>query len=211
MHFVEEREYDRIILDLPTFSVDAVIMKHKTPTLSYCVREKNVKKIDDKILHKMKLNSGDWLQSIKNPEIQDSDDIFVNKVKYNVGKLRKSLITEKAGDSIAYLTDFRLDEATSINLHKMIQGCKIIVCESMYKNEDVKLAERNYHNIAKESAEIAKKAGAKKLFLIHISERYNPLEMLEILAQAREVFPQTFLPKGWREKLMRKTKKINAS
>ncbi|MCK5344457.1 MAG: hypothetical protein KAR20_13675, partial [Candidatus Heimdallarchaeota archaeon] len=210
-HFVEEREYERTILDLPTFSVDAVIMKHKTPTLSYCVHEKNLQKIDSKKLSEMKMNSGDWLQSLKNPEIHDSEDVFINKVKYNVGKLRKSLITEKSVDSIAYLTDFRLDEATSKNLHKMIQGCKIIVCESMYKNADIKLAERNYHNIAKESADIAKNAGAKKLFLIHISERYTSCEMREILEQAREVFPQTFLPKGWREKMIRKSKKNDVS
>ncbi len=210
-HFVEEREYDQTILDMPTFSVDAVIMNHKTPTLSFCVREKMFSKIDEKKLGKLNLNSGSWLQTLKNPEIPDSEEIIINGSKHNVGNLRNILLIEKSGDSIAYLTDFRLDSKTSVNLHKMIQGCKIIVCESMYKNADIQLAERNYHNIAQESAEIAKKAGAKKLFLIHISERYTPQQMLEILEEARKIFPQTYLPKGWREKLLHNSKKSDAS
>ena len=210
-HFVDEHEYDRTILDLPTFSIDAVIMNHKTPTLSFCVREKTLHKVDEKKLRKMNLSPGGWLQSLKNLEIPDSDNIFIDKTKHNVGKLRKRLFREKSGDSIAYLTDFRLDTKTSENLQKMIQRCKTIVCESMYDNADIELAERNYHLIARESAEIAKNTSAKKLYLMHISERYSPQEMLEILEQAREIFPQTFLPKGWREKLMRKSKKSDAS
>ena len=205
-HFVGEQSYERTILDLPAFYVDAVIMNHKTPSLSFCVREKTQPKIDDKKLGKLKLTPGSWIQNLKNYEITDSEDVFIDKAKHNVGNLRKSLLIKKLGDSIAYLTDFRLNKKTSEAQNNMIQGCKTIVCESMYNNADIKLAERNFHLIARESAEIAKNAGVRKLYLIHISERYTPQQMLGILEQVRAVFPQTFLPKGWREKLTRISK-----
>jgi ribonuclease Z len=205
-HFVEEVKFDRTILDLPTFYVDSIIMEHKTPTLSFCIREKPQQCIDEKKLQRLNLSKGAWLQVLKDKTKTDAEVMQVQGSKFTLGDLRKSLLTSKKTDSIAYLTDFRLNKRKASALKTMIEGCQIIVCESMYDNEDIDLAEKNYHLVASESAEIAKNAGAKKLYLIHVSERYTPAQMLGILEQAREVFPKTYFPKTWLKNLLRKTK-----
>jgi ribonuclease Z len=48
-----------------------------------------------------------------------------------------------------------------------------------------------FHSTAREAAQVAADAGAKKLVLGHFSSRYQDLNLL--LTQAREVFPETWL------------------
>ena len=53
---------------------------------------------------------------------------------------------------------------------------------------------RNYHMTAVQAAELARQAGAGKLMLIHLSDRYPPEEWPELLNEAREVFPGDIFP-----------------
>ena len=48
-----------------------------------------------------------------------------------------------------------------------------------------------FHSTAREAAQVAAAAGAKKLVLGHFSSRYQDLGIL--LSQAREVFPESYL------------------
>ena len=52
-------------------------------------------------------------------------------------------------------------------------------------------AHEKLHSTALEAAEIAKKAGVKKLLIGHFSARYDDLQPL--LDEARSVFPETYL------------------
>ena len=48
------------------------------------------------------------------------------------------------------------------------------------------------------TATLASEAGVGNLVLIHLSDRYPEPEWLEMLAEAREVFPETSFPSHWK-------------
>jgi ribonuclease Z len=64
----------------------------------------------------------------------------------------------------------------------------------MFRHELKENAAEKKHMTAVQAAEIAKTAGGiKKMGLIHYSPRYIKSDLNEMLREAREVFPDTFL------------------
>lgn len=93
----------------------------------------------------------------------------------------------KSGQSAAYCSDTAVfpEEA------EWLRGTDLIYHEATFADEHVDLAHKMYHSTAREAAQVAAAAGAKKLILGHFSSRYRDLNVL--LEQAREVFPETYL------------------
>jgi ribonuclease Z len=50
---------------------------------------------------------------------------------------------------------------------------------------------------ARRAAELAARAGVGRLVLFHLSRRYTPEGWVQLLGEARAVFPRTELPEGW--------------
>jgi ribonuclease Z len=50
---------------------------------------------------------------------------------------------------------------------------------------------------ARQAATLAARAGVGRLVLFHLSERYRPPEWLELLEEARAVFPRTVFAEHW--------------
>jgi ribonuclease Z len=111
--------------------------------------------------------------------------------------LQELLTTETAGDSIAYLTDFLLDDAAQDRLARALQGVGTVVCESQYRHADVELALRNGHMTATQAATLAKRADVERLVLFHLSDRYSRDEWRQLLAEAQAVFAATSFPSHW--------------
>ena len=63
-----------------------------------------------------------------------------------------------------------------------------LVIESTYLDAEADLARQFSHLTARQAAELAVKAGVKKLILTHISRRYREKD---VLAEAQSVFPNT--------------------
>jgi ribonuclease Z len=103
--------------------------------------------------------------------------------------IKNEWLTEQApkGKAYAFCADTRYTE--SIIEH--IQGADMIYHEATYLDNLRDRAIERFHSTAKQAAEIAKKAGVKKLLLGHFSSKYDTLEEFE--QEAREVFPDTDL------------------
>jgi ribonuclease Z len=188
--------FKQTILEGTGFSVEAVTMDHRTPTLAYVVREKPRRNIDTSRLSSLGLRPGPWLKQLKESS-DDSGSVVIDGVTHSMGELRETLMAETSGDSVAYLTDFLLDEMAIERLVKALQGCRVIVCEGQYRHSDSELARKNFHMTTVLSATLAKRAQAEELLLFHVSDRYRPAEWLEMLQEAREVFPNTHYPSHW--------------
>ena len=75
-----------------------------------------------------------------------------------------------------------------------VTGSDILICEGMFTDELAESAAVKKHLTAAQAASIAVQAGGVgKLGLIHYSPRYNDKEILKLLDEAKEVFPETFL------------------
>jgi ribonuclease Z len=72
---------------------------------------------------------------------------------------------------------------------KLARNCDVLIHDSTFDEELEEKANRYGHSSSVQAARIAKEAGAKQLFLTHISPRYEDGELLE--TQARKIFENT--------------------
>lgn len=177
--------------------VEAITMDHRTPSMAYGVREKPRRNIDTSRLASLGLKPGPWMKQLKEAPPDSSATVIIDGVARPVRELWDLLIVETPGDSVAYLSDFLLDEAAMERLAEVLRGCGAIICESQYRSTDADLAEKNHHMTSVQAAALAQRAGARELVLFHLSDRYRPAEWLEMLAEARRIFPNTSLPPHW--------------
>lgn len=71
----------------------------------------------------------------------------------------------------------------------LADGADVLIHDSTLGPDGSEQASEFGHSTSVEAAEVAKKAGVRRLFLIHMSPRYDDVDELE--AEARKVFPDT--------------------
>lgn len=83
-------------------------------------------------------------------------------------------------------------------LRAAAQGADLLVHEATFSQADLDRAKETGHSTAREAAELAAAAGVRRLVLTHISPRYSR-EAPELLAEARALFPETFVARDGME------------
>jgi ribonuclease Z len=94
-----------------------------------------------------------------------------------LGPLQKGLKLVVVGDS-----------GKTDNLLEVCRDADALVIESTYLDEETQMAAEFSHLTARQGAELAIKAGVKKLILTHISRRYREKDVLK---EAQAIFPNT--------------------
>jgi ribonuclease Z len=195
-HEEGEQPYDRTLLEGAGFLVEAVTMDHRTPTVAYVIREKARRNVDMSRLASLGLRPGPWLKQLKEGS-SASGHLVIDGVTHSMDELRKALIVETPGEAMAYLTDFLLDAPAMERLSDTLKGCGTIICEGQYRHADLDLARKHFHMTTVLSATLAQRAGVRELVLFHLSDRYLPPDWIEMLREAREIFPNTHYPPQW--------------
>lgn len=85
------------------------------------------------------------------------------------------------------------DTRPAKNSYRLAQNADVLVHESTFAAGEEKLARSYFHSTCLQAAQIAKKAGVKRLFLDHVSARYTGPAGRKLEQQARKVFPHTDL------------------
>lgn len=80
------------------------------------------------------------------------------------------------------------------NLVEVCKDADLLVIESTYLDEEAEMAGQFSHLTAKMGAELAQKAGVKKLVLTHLSRRYRGRD---VLAEAQTVFQNTVVARDF--------------
>ena len=178
---VEVFEAYKRFIDEKNFYVEAFPISHGIPSNGYCFYEKDKIMIDKKKLKKFGIKPGKHLAKLK-----DGKDIIFNDKKYKL----KDLTFKKPGRKICVV----MDGIYEPEIVPFVKNSDLLVMEATYSHEIADLARQHKNRTAKQCAEIAKKAGVKKLVLTHLSDRYskNP-DML--LKEARKIFKNTFIAK----------------
>jgi ribonuclease Z len=86
------------------------------------------------------------------------------------------------------------DAGKTSGLLAHVRGADALVIEATYLHVEVELARRFGHITAREAAELARDAGVRSLVLTHVSRRYRERD---IVAEAREVFPETLVARDF--------------
>ncbi|CAG1001528.1 Ribonuclease Z [Anaerolineales bacterium] len=86
------------------------------------------------------------------------------------------------------------DAGRTDNLVEVCKGADGLVIESTYLDEEADMAKQFNHLTARMGAELATKAGVKKLILTHISRRYREKD---VIAEAQSVFPDVVVARDF--------------
>lgn len=197
-HPVEQRSelVAPAILREPDYSVEALVLEHHGPSVGYLVREADRVHVRAERLAELQLPPGPWIKLLKEGSL-DHEVTGRDGVRWTPAALSSELLVETPGDSIAYLTDFLLDDPARRRLIPWLNGVGTLVCESQYRHSDRELAQRNCHATARSVGRLARDAAVGKLILMHLSERYSEREWGGLLREARQAFPGAEFPPGW--------------
>lgn len=176
---------------LPHGSIDSV---------AYRLVEAPRQNIDPAAMQRHNYLPGPWLrQVIEATETEEESLVEIAGQSLRVGELRRELLLTTPGESLAYLTDFRLEPDSSAwnELVTWLSGTTTLVCECQYRAEDAPLARQNAHMTADLVGRLAAEAGVGRLVLQHLSRRYSSDEWLEMRNEAKAFFPRSEFPPGW--------------
>lgn len=166
---------------------------------AYRLVEAPRKNIDAGAMRSLSLVPGPWLKDLTDAGIPD--DHLVDRVEgYQcLGELRHRLLTTTPGESLAYLTDFRIEPETPVwnEIVEWLTGTNTLICECHYRQSDSALAVQHSHMTADLVGRLALQAGVARLVLQHFSKRYSPDERIALRDEAKSIFPGTELPPGW--------------
>ncbi len=195
-HNEEAQPSERRVCEGTGFIVESITMDHRTPSLAYVVREKVRRNIDTSRMTSLGLRPGPWLKQLKESALSPAD-VVIDGVTHSLDELRSALVIETPGESIAYLTDFLLDEPAMERLFDFLRGCRTIICEAQYRHADLELARNNFHMTTVLAATLAQRAQVGELAIFHLSDRYKHLGWVEMLLEAREIFLNIHYPDHW--------------
>lgn len=86
------------------------------------------------------------------------------------------------------------DAGKTDDLLEVAKDADALVIESTYLEEEAEMARQFSHLTARQAAELAARAGVKKLILTHISRRYREKDVIK---EAQAVFPNTVVARDF--------------
>ena len=93
-----------------------------------------------------------------------------------LGDVRLADVSEpRPGQRVAFVLDTRL----CAGAYALAEGADLLVAEATFLSRDADLAERYRHLTAQQAARLAREAGARRLVLLHFSQRYDDLREFE--------------------------------
>lgn len=105
--------------------------------------------------------------------------------------LKNETLTKEPTKSVSYA--FCSDTRYLESVIPIVENVDVLYHEATFLHDLKEMADYTGHTTALEAARVARKANVGKLILGHFSNRYGDLSVFT--NEAREVFPNTFLPK----------------
>ncbi|MFO7793023.1 MAG: ribonuclease Z [Candidatus Saliniplasma sp.] len=163
------------------YSVETVTADHNVPSLAYIFKEDDKKgRFDREKALDLGIPEGPLFSRLHKGEPVEVDgrEIYPDQV---VGAPRK-------GKKIVYTGDTR----PSGEICDAAENAEILIHDATLDSEKSEIAVERGHSSVRHAAEVAKKADVGRLFLFHMSPRYENAKVLE--KEAREIFKDTIIP-----------------
>ncbi|TFE03157.1 ribonuclease Z [Jeotgalibacillus salarius] len=173
---------DGNIFEEEDFTISVKQLDHVIPSFGYRLEERERPgRLNAEKLKESGIQPGPLYKKLKNGETIEWAGEWINGKDFIEEPVKGKIIavagdTRKCGAAIelAYEADLFIHEAT-------------------FGSENEEMAYDYYHSTSVQAAEIAKEAGAKLLWLTHISSRYSGGSENDLLLQARTIFPNSFI------------------
>jgi len=168
------------IVDDEYITVDTIPLEHRVPTTGFLFTEKPKPYSIRKDIPLPKLTR---LQALA---LKRGQDVY-NEQGQVLLRHQDYTRPPKPQRSYAYCSDTRLTH----RILPQIQGIDLLYHEATFLHADAQRAAQTFHTTALQAAQLAQKAGVKRLLLGHFSIRYKDLSPL--LKEAQTVFANTAL------------------
>jgi ribonuclease Z len=177
-HPLTDGKIETIVED-DAVTVETIPLDHKIRTSGFVFREKTKNLRLDKTV----LNDGMLLQHIV--QLKSGKDV-VNDQGELLYKASDFTLPPKPSFSYAYCSDTQ-----PLSSVEQIRGVDVLYHEATFTEDEKERARQTKHSTAAEAADVARRAGVKKLIIGHFSARYK--ELAPVLLEALEIFPATSL------------------
>ncbi len=138
----------------PSYTLDAVRLSHPVESYGYRLVEPDGRRMLPRLLAE---------RGIQGP------DVGRLQRQGSLGGVTLEEVSEaRRGQRFAFVMDTRLCDG----VHALAEGCDMLVIESTFLDEDVRLATDHGHLTAGQAARVALDAGVRHLVLTHFSQRY---------------------------------------
>lgn len=162
------------ILETDEILIESAPIDHYCKGLAYSFIIMEKLRLDKEKLSKLKIPNGPLVG-----ELAKGKTVLFNHKKID----GKKLIYKEEQRKICLITDTKyLEEFATF-----AKNSDVLICESTYAKGEEEMAESHGHMTCTQAAKIAKKSKSKKLFLTHLSQRYEAIPK-KILEEAKEVF-----------------------
>ncbi len=177
-----------VIFKNDTFQVEAKVLDHTTDSVGYRIQEH-----DSYTLIPEKLQQF-GLKGKRIRELQQNEEVQINGKTISIDQVSNP----KQGQSFVCLLDTRFNKS----LVEFAKDADLLVCDSTYLSDREEMAFEHGHMTASQAAQLAQKAGVKKLVLTHFSQTYKNNEEFE--QEARIHFKNTVAAKDGSQILVSK-------
>ena len=181
---VREISEDGEIYSSDGFHIDTFFVQHSKPCVGYTLTEdKRPGVFYPEKAEKSGVPKGPlWAELQKGNSVTLADGTIVTP--------ESVMGEERPGRKFSYVTD----SVYLPEISRQVEGSDLFICEGMFAEELAEDAAEKKHMTAVQAARIARDAGdVKRLGLIHYSPRYVEPDLRNMLKEAQEVFPSTFL------------------
>jgi ribonuclease Z len=174
-----------VFIDSDEFQIEAAEVEHNCPALAYSFIVKEKKRLDRAKLKKMKIPNSPLVG-----ELVKGKTVEINGKKID----GKKLMYVEPARKVAFL----MDTCKCAGALKIAKDANVLISEATYSKEEQDIAKEHGHLTSIDAATIAKKAKAKALVLIHLSQRYEGIPKM-ILGEAKKIFKDTIIPEDLEE------------
>ncbi len=181
LHFVEvPDDHNAMEINETGLKISCLPLHHRTRSLGWALKEAGRPgKFDTATAEKLGIPAGPLYGHLQNGESVRLPDGRVIRPEAVVGEKRPGL-------HFAYC----LDTAPCDNSVILAKNADVMIHDATFYSKNEELAALSGHSTVVEAAQIAVRAGVKKLILTHFSARILPEEENEMLAEAHAIFPK---------------------
>ncbi|MES2776732.1 MAG: ribonuclease Z [Bacteroidota bacterium] len=180
IHFFPHPDSFTRIVDDEKMEVWCFPVQHRIPCYGFVFREKKLPRKINAGAAKLYQVPFSFYANLQQGEdyISSDGDTIVNE-----------LLTHKNSEGRSYA--FSADTIYDTNLCQYFEEVDMLYHESTYMKQDEMFATQRFHSTSEQAANIALKAGAKRLLIGHFSSRYE--DLTDMLGEATCVFENTEL------------------
>jgi ribonuclease Z len=190
---IEEEDWNGpVLFENAELKVEAMAVDHTVPCLAFALVEKAGYHPDAAKLQAGVLRPGPWVEQALTALQEDRPAETLLEIqggKFTLGLLAEQYFTLSAGARVAYVTDTLWSKKVKPGLLKLAARASVLYCDSYYANAERKSAGIHRHMTATHAAELAKRARAQQLILMHFGPRYRG-RYQELIDEARALFPR---------------------